>query len=554
MAVDGEVRVKPFQMDLTLGLHNIAIAPFQPYFEQFSRAAVESGAISLDGKVHVAVEHPKVPLLTFQGNLGMKGLAVTNRDDGSSVASLKHLQLRQIALAVDPTAVSIEEVGIDQPVVRLAVDADGKLNLSKLNSPATDISQPTPEPAPPGKKAASPTVAIKTVKLLKGSALFQDESITPAVRTGLYDLTGTIKGLSSKQVAKADVDIAGRVDKVAPLKIAGQINPLTEDAFTDLTVKFENVDLTASSPYSGKYAGYPIKKGKLFLDLAYKISQKQLEAENKVAIDQLTFGEKTESPDATSLPVPLAVALLKDRKGRIDIDLPISGNLSDPDFKYGRMVWSALLNLLTKIVASPFTLMSKLVPGGADGEELQFLAFEPGVVTLSDSEMKKIEALTKALGERPGLRLEITGTADPVRDRQALAYQKLHAQLLAKWRQGMGSSKEAELPSDEEARLVKELFEQQQAKQPASPSNVAQKPNVAPKPPTVEEMRQQLIAVMPMDEAGLRSLARQRAEQVHSQLVGEGKLTEERVFLTEVDVTETGQEAVRSKLAITVES
>ena len=147
--------------------------------------------------------------------------------------------------------------------------------------------------------------------------------------------------------------------KVAPLKIAGTINPLSKEAFTDLTITLGGMDLTAEGPYSGKYVGYGLSKGKLSLDLKYKVSQKQLEAENKVVVDQLTFGEKVDSPDATSLPVPLAVALLKDRRGRIDIDLPIRGDLNDPDFKYGKVMVSTLLNLLMKIVASPFTLLSK---------------------------------------------------------------------------------------------------------------------------------------------------------------------------------------------------
>jgi hypothetical protein len=209
------------------------------------------------------------------------------------------------------------------------------------------------------------------------------------------------------------------VGKVAPLKIAGTINPLTEDAFTDLTITLGGMDLTAESPYSGKYVGYRLSKGKLSLDLKYKVSQKQLEAENKVVVDQLTFGEKVDSPDATSLPVPLAVALLKDRKGRIDIDLPIRGDLKDPDFKYGKVVISTLLNLLTKIVASPFTLMGKLIPGGGNEEDLQFIAFDPGSATVPDQEVKKFEALAKGLEERPGLRLEIAGTADPELDRAA---------------------------------------------------------------------------------------------------------------------------------------
>lgn len=556
MKVDGEITVEPFQTDMTVGFQDIAIQPFQPYLEKFARIAVDSGSIDLDGRVHFALAHTKAPLLTFRGNLGVKSLAIADRDQGAPVVSWKQLQLRQIALGVDPTSVTIQEVGLDQPTVHLIVQPDGQLNLKNLFPQAETVTpQAAPEkPAPSSKKSMPPVVAINTVKLLKGTATFQDESIAPVVQTGLYDFTGTVKGLSSKQLAKADVDLSGNIDRVAPLKITGTINPLSEDAFTDLTIKFSNVDLTPVAPYTGKYVGYPINKGKLFLDLSYKVSQKQLEAENKVAIDQLTFGEKTDSPDATSVPVPFAVALLKDRQGRIDIDLPIRGDLNDPDFKYGKVVWSTLLNILAKMVASPFTLVANLIPGGGNAEALQYVEFEPGSGTMLAAELKKCEALAKGLQERPGLRLEITGSADSAVDGRVLRLQKLRAQLLAKWQQERASPKDMDLPAAEEERLIKELFEQQQSRPPGAAPVPASTPDAISKPVTVEEMRQQLAASIPVDEASLRSLAHQRAEEMRGQFTGEGRLAEERVFLTGVDVTASGHERVRSRLNITAGS
>jgi hypothetical protein len=195
------------------------------------------------------------------------------------------------------------------------------LNLGKLAAVSSSSAAAAEKAVEPQKAKSSPVpVTIGMVKLTKAAATFRDESVRPPIQTGLSDLTGTIKGLSSKQLARADVDLTGRVGKMAPLKIAGTINPLSDDAFTDLAITLGGMDLTAQSSYSGKYVGYGLSKGKLSLDLRYKISKKQLEAENKVLVDQLTFGEKVDSPDATSLPVKLAVALLKDRKGRIDID------------------------------------------------------------------------------------------------------------------------------------------------------------------------------------------------------------------------------------------
>ncbi len=551
MKVEGQVTVEPFQTDVAIGLKDIALQPFQPYLEQFARIAVDSGSIDLDGQLHLALKHPKAPLLTFHGNVGVKSLAIADRDQGAPVASWKQLQFRQIALALDPTTVVIDEVGLEQPTVHLIVQPDGQLNLKSLLVQAEAVPpQPVPEkPAPATKKAAPPTVAVRTVKLLKGMATFRDESITPAVQAGLFDLTGMVKGLSSKQLAKADVDLSGNIDRVAPLKVMGTINPLSEEASTDLAIKFDNIDLTTVAPYTGKYVGYPINKGKLFLDLSYKVSQKQLEAENKVAIDQLTFGDKTDSPDATSLPVPFAVALLKDRQGRIDIDLPIRGDLNDPDFKYGRVVLSTLMNLLAKMVASPFTLVAKLIPDGGNAEELQFIEFEPGSAAMLEGELKKCEALSKGLGERPGLRLEITGTADPSRDRKAIGLKRLNAQLLAQWQQGKGAAKEADLPKAEEERLIKELFEQQHSRQPET--QPTQKSDVAPKPPTFDEMREEILASIPVEDAALRTLAHERASETLAQLTGEGKLAVERVFLTEVDLTASDHEKVRSRLNVT---
>jgi len=460
------------------------------------------------------------------------------------------LSLNGVRVTVDPTTVSIHEVGLQQPLAHLVVLSDGGSNLGKLAVPPPSSASKDVKPEPQKAKGPAVPVTVGTVKLTKAALTFRDESVQPPVQTGLSGLTGTIKGLSSKQLARADVDLSGRVGKGAPLKVFGTINPLSENAFTDLIITLGGMDLAVGGPYSGKYVGYGLSKGKLSLDLKYKVSQKQLHAENKVLVDQLTFGQKVESPDATSLPVPLVVALLKDRNGRIDIDLPIRGNLNDPDFKYGKVVLSTLLNLLTKVVASPFSLMGKLIPGGGDEEALQFVAFPPGSTTVADGELKKLEALTKGLEERPNLRLDITGTADSVRDRQALNRMKLQAIMQAKWQRERGKSaaKGEPLPTDDEQRLVQQLYEEHQKK--VIPSAVQPTVDPSAKPLTHEEKKQVLIAAMPLDDEALRTLALQRAEQVRERLTGEGKLPDEQVNLMDVELSASDHEQIRSRLAI----
>ena len=553
--VDGSVLPNPLHVDVSLVLKDIAIRPFQPYFEKFARVDVQSGAVNLGGTMQLATDHPNGPLMSYEGNAVVEGVSVADRDQGDEVASLQTLSLNKVRVTVDPTTVSIKEVGLQQPMAHLVVRPDGGLNLGRLAVVAPPSASANEKPMEPQKAKRPPVpVTVGVVKLTKAAATFRDNSVQPPVQTGISNLTGTIKELSSKQLARADVDLSGRVGKVGSLKIAGTINPLSEDTFTDLTISLGGMDLTAEGPYSSKFVGYGLSKGKLSLDLKYKVSQKQLEAENKVVVDQLTFGEKVDSPDAISLPVMLAVALLKDRHGRIDIDLPIRGDLKDPDFKYGKAVLSVLLNLLTKIVASPFTLIGSLIPGGGDEESLQFIAFHPGSVTVPDEESKKIEVLAKGLEERPGLRLDITGTADPALDRQAIGMRKLKEQLIAMRQRERGRAlpKLEELSSDDESRLVTELYEKR--REQIEKSTPSQPTETVPKPPTVKDMKERLAAAITVDESELRALARQRAEQVRDGLIEVGKLAEERVFLLDTDPTVSGNEQVRSRLTITAGS
>jgi len=350
------------------------------------------------------------------------------------------------------------------------------------------------------------------------------------------------------------VQLKGKVDQYAPFHIEGQINPLSKEAYTDLTFTFKNLDLPTVSSYSRKYAGYPINKGKLSLDLAYQISEKTLVGENKVLIDQLTMGKKVESPDATSLPIPLPLALLKDRNGQINIDLPVRGNLDDPDFSYGGVIWNALGNLLTKVAASPFAIVGGLV--GGSGEDLQFVECAAGTATLSSSEQEKLKALGKALNDRPGLRLEIAGAADPQVDRQALAAGQLRKQLQKRKIVLDSPSSMKGLPvdqialnPDEEARLLSELYIEKFGAQPTTSSSSAE--GKAPVPPTPEQMRAKLMETIQEEESQLRLLAQQRGQHIRDYLIQNAHVPGDRIFLVEPNLSPvTKEKNVRSPLAV----
>ena len=546
IGVQGKVTVEPLIADAALKLEHIDIQPFQPYLDRFLNADVQEGAIDLKGSLRFAKEHQNEPMLRFQGDLAVNRLAVVDRKEFDSVLTWKGLAVNRVALDLEPTAVKIAEVVLQEPSVQMVVEADGQLNVSQLAASPPPVDQAVPKEPEGEKSQAKPAepvpVTIDQVKLVKLAARFEDRSIEPNVKTSLTGFGGTIKGLSSKQLKKADVNLSGKVGRAAPFKIIGKINPLSDDAFTALIITLGGMDLTPAGPYSGKYVGYGLSKGKLSLDLKYKVSQKVLEAENLVHVDHLTFGEKTNSPDATSLPVPLIVGLLKDRKGLIEIDMPIRGNLNDPDFKYGKVVISTLLNLLGKVVASPFALMGKLVPGGGGNEEdLQFIEFQPGSAALLDTEVHKLEALENALEERAGLRLDIKGTTDATRDVAVLQTMKLREQLFAM--SGRGKPDQEALSSKEEQRLVEKLYAKLPAPDPsATPAE--------PMQPTVEDMKRQLAAAIQISPSELESLAHQRAEAIRGRLLESGKLAEQRVTLLDTGAAESGHEKVRTQLSL----
>ncbi len=548
----GTVGMDPLRADLTVTMAHLGIPPFQPYLVRVANIEVRDGEVESKGEVRYRSRHEAEPLLRYVGKLGVNNLHVADPLSQTELLGWTALAVNNVTLEVEPTKVKIGEIAWRDPSLQFVMTKDGSSNLShvmKTDKPDAATAEPAAKPTPTAKQSAAPTpIEVDVVTLSKLSATFVDESIEPAVMTGIQDFSGTIKGLSSKQLARAEVALAGKVDNIAPLKVQGRINPLSGDAFTDLTFLFQAVDLTTVSPYAGKYVGYPITKGKLSLDLKYHVSKQQLVGENKVLIDQFTFGDPVESPDATNLPVRLAVALLKDRRGRIDIDLPVRGDLSEPDFRYGRVVLNVLTNLITKVVTSPFIALGGLVGGG--GEDLQFIQFAAGAEDLAASERQKLDAVAKALAERPALRVEVVGAVDSSQDREALALKTIQTEVQRRFTQG-GTKNVQSTPSPErEFELLSDLYAERLGKPPTKREQ-APEGKVFERVLTVDELRQELWPAMGVDEGDLRALAQARAKAIREYVLTEGKLTEDRVFLVDVEVGGDGGASTRSHLNLT---
>jgi len=424
--------VLPVAMDVDLDVGTIDFRPFQPYVEQQQvKLSFNSGNVSTKGRASVALGESNQLSAKFAGDVVLDDVAVIDQIAFQDFIHWKQVAVRGIDFVLSPMSVKVHELACNDLVTSVVMDTNKQLTVLAVLPPAKTNAAPVPAPAPKpaGEPPASPLpfpVQLDLLALTNMSIQLRDLSIEPNCRFDVQQFSGTVRGLSSALNTAADVDIHGRVNESAPFSVVGKINPLVRDLLVDLVITNKNTELTAFTPYMEKFGGYELKKGKFTIGLRSDVKQQVLDAEVLVFIDQLTLGAASKSTNATKLPVKLGVALLKDRNGRIEFDVPVKGRLDDPKFKVGPIIWQVVLNLLTKAATSPFSLLGALVGGG---EELSFVEFAPGRSVIGEAETNKIDKLAKALYQRPALNLEVTGSADATKDQAALAWLKLEREL-----------------------------------------------------------------------------------------------------------------------------
>lgn len=591
--VDGTVTLKPeLTADLKTEAAALAILPLSPYLEQFINARITQGSVSAGGAVQVAMV-AGAPAVTFAGGVTVDKFGLVDGVLNEELAGFSSLSLNGLKAATAPQlAVSLAELAVAAPYARVLVNKDGTLNLAGLAKTATvggalrpDGSGESGRKAPPTVKpiAALPRIEIGKVVIAGGDFTLTDRSLEPNVRMAVNQFGGTIAGLSSENLAKADVDLKAAVDGSGPVTITGQLDPLGAKKFVDLKIDFKNVDLLPLSPYSGKYAGYELARGQLSVDVQAKLDGKQLDATNMITLNQFTFGAPVESPAATKLPVRLGVALLKDLNGRIVIDVPMSGSIDDPSLRLGKVVLRVVGNLLTKAAVSPFALLGSMFGGG--GDELAFQEFVPGGSDLQAVEIKKLETMVKALANRPGLSVALEGGYDGPADTFALRRQKLVALVRARiWEErhavnpNIPPPEQLDVTPEAGAAMVKKLFDAKFAPgtefgaplaqapataatpaagnksllrrvvdvitlglfsgdpaKPAEPAKAAAvaAPAAAPAGLSAAEMAGRLAETMVVDDNDLRALAAARAQRVRDYFLHEGKIAADRLFLTQ---------------------
>ncbi|CAG2154936.1 hypothetical protein LMG19282_04764 [Cupriavidus campinensis] len=578
MSLDGDVTPTLPAAQLQVDLRDIDMTSLQPYMADRFNAALRSGLLSVKGKLGVVAPAGKPIAARFNGNVLAGNVRTVDRISGEDFLRWRALAVTGVDFNMDeakgPLQLGINSVSLSDFYARVILNANGRLNLQDVMAggaekgeaaPSTSLTQANPASAPAASAPAAPPPQAKApaaapapagprpqirlggVAIQKGNINFSDFFIKPNYTANLTDMKGSVSKVSSADPTPADLVLDGRLDDDAPVSISGKINPLGEQLYLDIAAKAAGVELTRLTPYAAKYAGYPITKGKLTVDVGYKIENGKLDARNHLYLDQLTFGERVDSPDAVKLPVLLAVSLLKDRNGVIDVNLPVSGSLSDPEFSIGGVIVRVIVNLLTKAITSPFSLIASAF--GGSGEELGYIEFAPGSSTLTDAARDKITTVGKALNDRPSLRLEISGRIDPATDadgarrvwldqRVAEAKQRelrRSAQAGAQAEEGEGGEQGARVTvsPQEYPKYVAAVYKRESFRKPTNFIGLN-------KSLSTQEMEKLLLEHAPVTDTELRALADQRALAVKQALERDGKVPDAKLFLTAPKLTAEG--------------
>jgi len=597
---DGKVVPATASADVKLKLSKLALLPAQPYLAQAANLVLASGEVSTQGRVKFEAasgERNAAAKVDFTGGFEVADLRLNEAENGAHFLAWK--RLGSDSVSATQSALNIEELRFDNLDAKLVIFKDKSVNLTRIlktapkdntdttvtvETPAAE-SAPAEKTVPPAPDPNAFRLTIDRIRIGSSALDFADYSLALPFGSRIHDLKGAFNGISTQPGTVAELEIDGQVDEFGLARAVGQVDLFNPTGFMDIKTVFRNVEMARLTPYSATFAGRKIDSGKLSLDLEYKIKERQLLGENQIVMDKLTLGERVESPTAKNLPLDLAIAILQDSDGRIDLGLPVSGSLDDPQFSYGQIVWKAIGNILTKIVTAPFRALGALFGGG--GEKLEQVAFEAGSDALTPPEKEKFKQISQILGKRPGLALSVGGVWSAEIDRPVLkenqlrravaekmgvklapgedagpistanpksqaALEALYAQrvgdaewkaLSAKWRQANPDKKVAAGAGKVMSRL-KGLFNKEE---PLNAEDLAQLKDVD----LHALLYQRMLEKENVSDSVLQALAQRRGEAVRQGLAAAGAPVE-RVSLSDPHAVEASGREVKAKLELGV--
>ncbi len=560
--MDGSVSVLPeIIFDLDLNAQSMSLARAHPYIKPLADVSLDSGALNLTGQLSRSSVEP----LLFNGGFEILDFEIAETDEGTRLGSWNRLTADNVALSIASQELEISEIRLEQPYGDLVIAQDGSLNLGRVDR--TDGESTSDTAAEVGSDTQM-AVTIGRVVLIEAAADFADYSLPLPFSVKIEDLNGNMTTISTASSEPSTVSFEGKVDEYGFVRVTGSITPLSPSANTDLKVVFKNVNVPKFTAYTIPFAGREIASGSLDLELGYQVKKSELVGENKMILRDFELGEKVPHPGAMSLPLGLAVALLKDVDGNIDIDLPVRGNIDDPEFSYGGVVLKAIANLIVKIVASPFALLGNLV--GMEASDLEYVSFLDGRSDLTPPEMQKAAKLAEALSLRPKLTLEIAGVASPEADGLALRTARVDSTVEERITAMQSSKDKDELYADLQTKALEQLFiEQQVAENPglalkelrtsitvASEADNEDGPAVPfDKLAYTNELRRQLIELQTITNADLVALAKQRAQNTQQAILASDKTLQDRIILGKNSgVDKKSGEMIRMKVTLSTKT
>ena len=546
----GELTPSTLAVAASLDIDGLTLLPLQSYLQPIARVNIENGRATLKGQFKRAGK-----AVSLTGRASVDDLRVTETETGDTLLGWKAMKLPRLALTLAPDDLVVEEILLDQPVGKFIIAEDQSNNWQKLAKTQTGSRQPAV-----ATQGAAPTalfpVKIERVRIEKGNLDFADLSLPLKFSTRIHDLNGTIAGISSAPGAHTAADLEGRVAEYGVATIKGEVDPFAPQELTDIALSFRNLEMTNLTPYTAKFLGYRMDSGKLSVDLNYLIKDRQLQGDNRILLDKLTLGDKIESPDAIDAPLELAIALLQDSDGRIDLGLPVTGDLNDPQFSYGHLIWKAIGNLLTGIVSAPFRALGAAM--GIEGDDLDTLVFEPGSSVLAPPEQEKLKTVSQILAKRPKLLLEIVPRFDPKADIQALQRHQLQVALLQQMGVTIKPGRKLDPISLSDARVHKameSLYGAQFSAAKLAEKKAARKAGKAAEKTAGKEtnpaaaasgevfyktLYQELLVVQSVPKQVLSELALQRGKVILEELTVQNKMPGSRVKLLQPVAVEAG--------------
>ena len=542
----GAPGVAGLRLDARAQLERLPAHALVPYFADRLNLELLRADASYRGRVQLGLPAGAVAL-NLDGDAALDDLSANTLSPAEDLLAWKSLQVRGLQLALTPgqaTRVAVRETVLSDYFARVIIDEAGKINLQGLVKQPGEA--PAAEPAPPPAVAATsgpaPDIRLGPISLVNGRVRFSDRFIKPNYTANLSELTGSLGAFSNAKPAGAAPELAalslrGRAEGTAALEIDGQLNPLAQPLALDIQGRVRNLELPPLSPYTVKYAGYGIERGKLSVDVAYKIDPDgQLNASNQIVLNQLSFGERVAGSDAPNLPVKLAVALLADRNGVIDINLPVSGSLNDPQFRLAPIIFKLIFNLIGKAITAPFSLIASAFGGGAESPSQ--VVFAPGSAVLAPDNQPRLESVAKALADRPALQITVVGHSDLDAERSAYQRSRLDERVLAEKRRVLARDGQPipgtlAVSSEEYPALLKEVYRRADIPKPRNLIGIAKDIPQA-------EMEALLLASIPVTADALRDLAVARGQAVKDFLASRA-LPEDRMFLGAPQLARQGE-------------